>query len=158
MCAVALLPMLLWPSLAASDCCCTDLLAPGQVVPEHSLQPQAAACSPDSPQPLAGTLETSGGCPKCVTSPRFEADSCQTSAATWNFHCACQAHLLANYISLRAETAAAEVRPILVSSFFPTQSPAIDVSAALGVCSYVPVRLLSPTATERRAILCCWLI
>ncbi len=151
-CALALLPMLLWPSLARSACCCADLA--GQAKQANSSLTDSVASSTGGAQPLQ--LAASDSCPRCITSSQPVSANGSPELATLASHCECQSHLLANFVSPRADSATTDYRTVS----FPIVSTAISTAVdnpALALSSDVPVRLLSPTAHQRRALLCCWL-
>lgn len=159
-CGLALLPMLLWPSLARAECCCPALVAQSQVklaqaeLANIALSESVEGYAGGGTQPLE--RKSIACCPQCITSPQTTINNSPPGLASLTAHCDCQTHLLASFISPRAEISSTDYRTISFPSGITAISAVID-RALLAMSGKIPVRLSAPTANQRRAILCCWL-
>lgn len=155
-CALALLPMLLWPSLSRGECCCADLAGQIQAAPSDTMLPELVGSSTSGVQPQTLKLEVSARCPHCTISSQADVADYFPVSATLKPLCDCQAHLLASFISSRAESSTTDLRTVAVDGLFTAISTASDKpTPAMG--NDAQVHLLSPTGNQRRALLCCWL-
>ena len=159
-CALALLPILLWPGLARGHCCCTGLgdhslveLASAEV--ENSKLSEAVVSSASGGS-LPPQLKVNSNCPHCITKPRPTIANRPAELAILASQCDCQNHLLASFLSPRVDSSPTAPRTVnalnMVTAIFPVLEWPLPVLGGDG-----SVRLLSPSALQRRALLCCWL-
>lgn len=165
-CALALLPMLLWPCLVGAECCCPALVSQSQV--KLTQTELVSITQSDSGKSVAGAgtrplqQETNVSCPHCSTSPKPAIADRLPDLASLASHCDCQVRLLASFISPRGEISSTDPRTISFNRTigFPggsTASSAVVDPPWLAMSGNIPVRLVAPTASQLRAMLCCWL-
>lgn len=165
-CALALLPMLLWPSLARAECCCPVLVSQSQVkltqteLVSNTLSAPGKSVASVGRRPLE--QETNASCPHCSANPKPTIADSLPDLASLSSHCDCQTRLLASFISPRAEISSTDPRTISFPRTvgFPNGSTASSAEVdrpLLAMSGNIPVRLVAPTANQRRAFLCCWL-
>lgn len=147
-CTLALLPLLLWPGLVRGECCCSASADQSPVSPTNLAMPAANLTHGTQPQTPEPVPQASANCPHCITN--------LSQPAALTSHCDCATHQLASFISSRADSSSTYFRAVSFPRAFTAVPSAFDRSAP-SMASGLSVRLLAPTANQRRAFLCCWL-
>lgn len=157
-CFVALIPMLLWPCFVRANCCCSG----------RQLQLELLDCSVADVQTTEGNEAadrdtTRLTCPRCCAATETEhaqaslpTEGSNEPAASWLARCECQLQSPATPLSAREDLRRSSVNTLcaafdLKSGEWLDTRTSKSISPAVGAGFY-------PTPTQRRALLCCWLI
>ena len=157
-CVVALIPMLLWPCFVRANCCCSG----------RQLQVELSGCHVADAQTTegdeaAGRATTRLTCPRCCAATAIDhaqailpTEESHEPAASWLARCDCQLQSPAAPLPERVELKRSSVNT-LCDTFDSTLGEWLEAHASICLSPVFGAGFY-PTSTQRRALLCCWLI
>lgn len=160
--ALAVLPMIFWPSFARMNCCCSELARQTEQVISQLAGPGSATDSTMLNSPSSLLESARAGCPRChsaaASSECQEVD--QADAECLVIQSLCDCFLIHNVTTLspRSEAASGDGRSFLAVACFGSHDDLfVRGGYSPGLRGLKPAPLLFLSANQRRAQLCCWL-
>jgi hypothetical protein len=148
-CAIALVPLMLWPSFASTGCCCVEMERELKILGLSSEAQDALAIS--SPVPV----REMHACPKCrAAAIGPESDARRLPVSCLQSICECETQALAILLPTRSEASRSET----FSYSIPPNCCASRRSERLRPSAVLVAPTHLATAQQHCAIVCRWLI